>query len=169
MLLASGLLMLVLAATFAVLLVAVADLRAAARAARNSEEVLATANELERLVIDLETGVRGFALTREEHFLEPWQAARRSVPTRAAALERLSAGNAEQARTARQITQAASAYVEQYAAPLLEAARRGDPAARSVAATADGKRRVDAMRVEFAACRIAGRSEPAGWCELGGL
>jgi len=157
MLLASGLLMLVLAATFAVLLVAVADLRAAARAARNSEEVLATANELERLVIDLETGVRGFALTREEQFLEPWQAARRSVPARAAALERLSAGNAEQARTARQITQAASAYVEQYAAPLLEAARRGDPAARSVAATADGKRRVDAMRVEFAAFTAAER------------
>jgi signal transduction histidine kinase len=157
MLLASGLLMLVLAATFAVLLAAMADLRAAARAARSSEEVLATANELERLVIDLETGVRGFVLTREEQFLEPWHAAHSSLPARAAALERLSAGNAEQAHTARQITQAASAYVEQYATPLLEAARRADPAARSLAATADGKRRVDAMRVEFDAFTAAER------------
>jgi CHASE3 domain sensor protein len=72
MLLASGLLMLVLAATFAVLLAAVADLRESAHAARNSEEVLTAANELERLVIDLETGVRGFALTGREQFLEPW-------------------------------------------------------------------------------------------------
>jgi signal transduction histidine kinase len=149
MLLASGLLMLVLAAAFAVLLVAVDDLRDAARAARDSEEVLATANEFERLVIDLETSVRGFVLTGDDRFLEPWDAARRNLPDRAAALERLSAGNPEQARTARQLTQAASAYVEQYAVPLLEEARRGDPAARSVAATADGKRRVDAMRAGF--------------------
>jgi CHASE3 domain sensor protein len=72
MLLAGGLLMLVLAATFAVLLAAAADLRESANAARNSEEVLTAADELERLVIDLETGVRGFALTGREQFLEPW-------------------------------------------------------------------------------------------------
>ena len=51
--------LLILGAAFTVLLVAVADLRESVRAARSSEEVLATANELERLVIDLETGVRG--------------------------------------------------------------------------------------------------------------
>jgi CHASE3 domain sensor protein/GAF domain-containing protein len=149
MLLASGLLLLILAAAFTVLLVAVADLRESSRAAHDSEEVLATANELERLVIDLETGVRGFVLTREEQFLQPWHTARRSLPARAATLERLSAGDPEQARTARQITQAANSYVEQYAAPLINAARRGDPAARGVAATAEGKRRVDAMRTAF--------------------
>jgi CHASE3 domain sensor protein len=149
MLLASGLLLLVLGATFAVLLLAVADLRGAARAARDSEEVLATANELERLVIDLETGVRGFALTGEEQFLEPFNAARQSLPAHTAALARLSAAAPEQERTARRIAQAASAYLEQYAAPLLRAVRRGDPAAREVAATREGKRRVDAMRAEF--------------------
>jgi signal transduction histidine kinase/CHASE3 domain sensor protein len=149
MLLASGALMLILGATFAVLLVAVDDLRGATRAARASEEVLATANELERLVIDLETGVRGFVLTREEQFLEPWDSARRSLPARAAELERRAAANPEQERTARQLAQAASAYVEQYATPLLRAARRGDPAARGLATTLDGKRRVDAMRAQF--------------------
>jgi signal transduction histidine kinase len=149
MLLASGLLMLILSATFAVLLIAVDDLRAAARAAQNSEELLVTANELERLVIDLETGVRGFVLTGEDEFLEPWHRARRNLPDRAAALERQSAANPEQERTARQLALAANAYVEQYAAPLVQAVRRGDPAARSVAATMEGKRRVDAMRVGF--------------------
>jgi len=149
MLLASGLLMVILGATFAVLLVAIDDLRAAARTAQASEEVLATANELQRLVIDLETGVRGFVLTGEDQFLAPWDTARRSLPVRAAALERQSAADPEQQRRARQLTLAANAYVEQYAAPLVEAVRRGDPAARNVAATLDGKRRVDAMRAGF--------------------
>jgi signal transduction histidine kinase len=149
MLLASGLLMLILAATSTVLLIAVDDLRAAARAAQGSEEVLASANELERLVIDLETGVRGFVLTGEDQFLEPWDRARRDLPARAAALERQSAADPEQERLARQLTQAATAYVEQYADPLVAAVRRGDPTARSVATTLDGKRRVDAMRADF--------------------
>jgi signal transduction histidine kinase len=149
MLLASGVLMLILGAAFAVLLVEVADLRASADAARSSEDALATANELERLVIDLETGIRGFVLTREEPFLEPWDSARRALPARAAELERLSAGQPEQASTARRIAQAASAYAEQYAAPLIQAARRGEPAARARAATAEGKRRVDAIRADF--------------------
>jgi signal transduction histidine kinase len=158
MLLASGLLMLILAATFAVLLVAVGDLRESAHAARNSEEVLTTANELERLVIDVETSVRGFALTGEAQFLQPWDDARRDLPARAAALERLSAGNPEQQRAARRIAQAASAYVERYAAPLLQAARRGDPAAGSVATIVEGKRRVDEIRAEFDAFIATQRS-----------
>src|SRR5262245_6112947 len=103
MLLASGLLTLVLGATFAVLLLAVDDLRGAARATHASQEVLATANEMERLVIDLETGVRGFVLTRDERFLEPWDNARRNLPARAAALERQSAADPEQERRARQL------------------------------------------------------------------
>ena len=96
MLLASGLLMLILGATSTILLIAVDDLRAAARAAQGSEEVLATANELERLVIDLETGVRGFVLTGEDQFLEPgtgragasppapprWSGSRPPIPSR---------------------------------------------------------------------------------------
>jgi signal transduction histidine kinase/CHASE3 domain sensor protein len=134
---------------FAVLLVAVDDLRKSARAARDSQEVLAAAHELEGLVVDLETGLRGFVLTRENRFLEPWHAARGSLPARAAALERLSAGNPGQERMARQITQTTSSYIEEYADPLLEAAQRGDPAAREVATTAEGKRRVDAIRADF--------------------
>ena len=151
MLLASGLLMLILGAAFAILLIAVDDLRTAARAAQDSEEVLVTANELERLVVDLETGVRGFVLTGEDQFLEPFEAARRSLPARAAALERQSEASPERERAARQLTLAANAYVEQYAAPLVERVRRGDPAARSVAATLEGKQRMDAMRSGFEA------------------
>ena len=149
MMLASGLLMLILAVPFSVLLVTVADLRAAEHAAQDSEELLATANELERLIVDLETSVRGFVITGTEEFLQPWNVARSRLPASAAALDQLSAREPEQARRAGRIAEAAHAYVQDYAVPLLSAARRGDPTARSVATTAEGKRRLDAIRADF--------------------
>jgi CHASE3 domain sensor protein len=93
MVLASGLLALVIGAAFAVLLSSVADLRASEHRARQSEEVLVVANRLERLVLDLETGQRGFVITGQEGFLQPWRDARIAVPEQASALERLVAGN----------------------------------------------------------------------------
>jgi hypothetical protein len=94
----SSLLLLLVGAAFAVLLVSVADLRTSTRLARHSEEVLAAANQLERLVIDLETGQRGLVITRQERFLGPWRAAQIAVPGQASTLQRLVAGNPVQER-----------------------------------------------------------------------
>src|SRR6266545_6255511 len=98
MVVASSLLALIIGAAFAVLLVSVADLRSSERLARHSEEVLAAANQLERLVIDLETGQRGFVITGQERFLGPWRAAQIAVPGQASTLQRLVAGNPVQER-----------------------------------------------------------------------
>jgi signal transduction histidine kinase len=145
MVVASGLLALIVAAAFAVLLSSVADLRASERRARQSEEVLVVANGLERLVIDLETGQRGFIITGEERFLQPWQAARDSFPGQARTLERLVAGSPEQHRRAQQIAQATASYLRDYSIPLVS-----DPAAaRTVASTEEGRRRIDTIRAEF--------------------
>jgi signal transduction histidine kinase/CHASE3 domain sensor protein len=146
---ASGLLALIVGGAFVVLLLAIGDLRQAERRTRDSQDVLIAANELERLLLDLETGQRGFILTRRERFLEPWQAARAEFPARAATLLRLMAGDPAEERRAARIAQAERAYISHYSVPLVNAARRGDPSARRVAAAAAGKRRVDAMRVEF--------------------
>ena len=73
---ASALLALILGAAVAVLLLAIGDLRESERRASQSQEVLTASNQLERLLLDLETGQRGFVLTGEERFLQPWQAAR---------------------------------------------------------------------------------------------
>ena len=108
MVIASGLLALVIGAAFAVLLSSVADLRTSERRARQSEEVLVVANRLERLVVDLETGQRGFVITGKERFLRPWQNARTTFAAEAATLERLVVGNPEQEARARRITQAAT-------------------------------------------------------------
>ena len=83
MVVASGLLALVIATAFAVLLSAVSDLRTLERRARESEEVLVVANRLERLVVDLETGQRGFVITGQDRFLQPWRVAQVALPARA--------------------------------------------------------------------------------------
>jgi signal transduction histidine kinase len=145
---ASGLLALIVGAAFAVLLVSVADLHSAERLARHSEEVLAAANQLERLVIDLETGQRGFVLTGQQRFLQPWRDAQVAVPEATRTLERLTVV-AEQHRRAQRITQAVTSFLRDYSVPLVAAARRDLASARTVAATEEGKRRVDAIRADF--------------------
>jgi signal transduction histidine kinase len=149
MVVASGLLALVIGAAFAVLLSSVADLRAAERRARESESVLVVANRLERLVVDLETGQRGFIITGQESFLQPWRDAQAAIPGQAATLERLVDGNPEQQARAQRIAQATTSYLHDYSIPLVATARRDPPAARTVAVTEAGKQRIDQIRDEF--------------------
>jgi signal transduction histidine kinase len=148
MLVASGLLALVIGAAFAVLLLSVADLRTQERRTTRSQEVLVTANQLERLVVDLETGVRGFVITGQEQFLQPWDDARAALPGVSATLERLTAGGVQE-RRAQWLARAAASYVRDYSAPLIGTARRDLPAAQRSAAIEEGKQRVDGMRAEF--------------------
>jgi signal transduction histidine kinase len=149
MVVASGLLAIVVGAAFAVLLSSVADLRSSERRARQSEEVLVVANQLERLVVDIETSQRGFVITGQERFLRPWRDARAASPGQAGALERLVAGNAEQEERARAIARAGESYVQDYSIPLVSIARGNLAAARTEALTDEGKRRIDGIRAEF--------------------
>jgi CHASE3 domain sensor protein len=70
--------------------------------------VLATANQVERLEVDLETGQRGFIITGQERFLEPWNAARAALPEQSRTLEELVADNPVQESRARRIAPTAS-------------------------------------------------------------
>jgi signal transduction histidine kinase len=148
-LVASGLLALTIGAAFAVLLSSVADQGTLQRRALQSERVLVVANRLERAIIDLETGQRGFLLTGSPEFLQPWSAARVALPAGAAALNALAAGNPQQEARARRIEQAGTSYLRDYSIPLINAAQRDRGAVNTVAATREGKRRVDAIRTEF--------------------
>jgi signal transduction histidine kinase/HAMP domain-containing protein/uncharacterized protein YoaH (UPF0181 family) len=146
---ASGLLALIVGGAFVALLLAIDDLRDAGRRTDHSQQVLIAATDLERLLLDLETGERGFILTHQERFLEPWNASRARFPRRAATLLGLVAGDPVAERRAARIAQDERAYISGYSVPLVDAARRRDPSARTVSVAAAGKARVDAMRVEF--------------------
>ena len=146
---ASGLLAVIIGATFAVLFSSVAELQEMEHRAQDSEDVLVAANRLERLVVDLETGQRGFLLTGSDQFLQPWIAARAAFPQQAAGLESLVAGNAEQHARAVRLTEAGNSYLKDYSEPLIAAAQRNRSAVDVLAATQEGKQRTDAMRIQF--------------------
>jgi signal transduction histidine kinase/CHASE3 domain sensor protein len=149
MLAASGLLALIIGAAFAVLLLTIHDLRRSESLATHSQQVLIASNECERLLLDLETGERGFLNTGEERFLQPWYAARADFPRRARALMALVAHDPADARLVRRTAALETSYIRDYSVPLVNAERRGDIAARSEATVDEGKRRVDAIRADF--------------------
>jgi signal transduction histidine kinase len=161
MLIASGLLALLVGAAFAVLLSSVADLRALERRARQSEEVLEVANVLERQVVDLETAQRGFVITREESFLEPWRRAQAAFPAEAASLERLIGNDPIQQARARRIVELTRSYLRDFSIPLIASVRRDPAAAATPTATDQGRRRMDGIRAEFTSLLDAERSTAA--------
>src|SRR3954467_2601306 len=110
---ASAALVLVIGAAFAVLVLAIAELRRTTERSTTSQEVLGTANTLERLVIDLETGSRGYIITGDERFLAPWEIARNAVPGQSGELERLAAATAQRER-AQRIARAVGSYLRDY-------------------------------------------------------
>ena len=149
MVVAGGMLAIVVGAAFAALLVAVTNFRAATDLRRDTRQELVAAEALQKLVIDLETGLRGFVITREERFLEPWNDARAALPEATGALTRLASDDSVESARVRRIVQAITMYVQQYALPLVDAVRRNDALARSVESTDAGRRRIDALRASF--------------------
>ncbi|MEQ4209240.1 CHASE3 domain-containing protein [Actinopolymorpha sp. B9G3] len=145
---ATGLLTAIVSIVFALLVVAVSDMRESAEVLRHSRERLAAANLVERDIIDLETGVRGFVITREERYLEPWDATRFRFPADASELVRLADQPGQRSR-ARRVLEAGTSYIQGYAAPLVSDVRQGDASASSVEATEEGRRRVNALRREL--------------------
>jgi signal transduction histidine kinase len=150
MLLASVGLALVVGVVFAILLVTIANARNAQRSARHSQEVLLAANRLELTLLDVEAGQRGFVLTRQPESLVPWQQALATLPDAGRTLLNLVKGDQAREARVRQILAAEHAYIDDYSRPLVDAASRNDPTAATVAATAEGDARVQAIRSRFA-------------------
>jgi signal transduction histidine kinase len=158
MVVASGLLALIVGAAFAAVILTSTNLRGTTELRRETTQELAAADALEKSIIDLETGLRGFVITRDESFLEPSNAARAQLPANAKALERLAADEPVQLIRIRRINRAIDGYVEHYALPLVAAVRRNDRSVRSVERTIAGKRRVDTLREGLSSFRVAERA-----------
>ena len=147
LLVATLVLALVVTVAFVFLLFAMDDVSAVRSVARHSVEETGTARDVRNLLIDLESGQRGFIITGDPSFLAPWEAGRRALPERAAALAAM-ADDPGQAARAKQLETDVLAYLNDYSMPLVDAARRGDSAVRSREVSADGERRMEALRRE---------------------
>jgi signal transduction histidine kinase len=140
----------VVAIVFAVLIQAVSTLNDATSREAHAKDVTAATLRLEKLVIDLETGLRGFILTRNEEVLEPWSEAQKALPGRIREVERLASTNPAQRQRARELAAAIEAYVEEYSLPVVDIARLNPAAARDYVAREEGQRRTDEIRDRFA-------------------
>jgi len=145
---ASVVLAILVAAAFVILILSLATLREATRQEAQSRDVTAEALMLQKLVLDVETGLRGYVITGQEVFLDPHNAARRQLPDRFDDLERLVADESSQRRRARALIATIRRYVADYVDPVLQIASENRAAGLS-AADIEGKRRIDEIEKQF--------------------
>lgn len=138
-----------LAIVFAVLFLAILSLHQRSLDARRSQQVIATANELQTYVIDLETGARGFAITRDERYLDPWNQAQRLYPGAITTLVELTRDSPVQHRRALAIKGDIQRYFSTYSFGVVDFLRRNPQAAPDVATDPRGRRQVEAIRGKF--------------------
>ncbi len=138
-----------LAIVFSVLFLAIGSLHQRSLDARRSQQVIATANELQTYVIDLETGARGFALTRDERYLDPWNRAQALYPGAIATLVALTKDSPVQRRRALVIKRDIQVYFSTYSVGIVDFLRRNPQEAPDVATDARGRTQVEAIRRKF--------------------
>jgi signal transduction histidine kinase len=147
--LASAALAVMIAGIFVILAFAVRDLSDAAGRQTRAKDVVADTVVLQKLVIDLETGVRGFAITGNSRFLRPWRAARAELPERLANFRREAASDPRSRQAAMHLSDLIQRYIDEYSIPLVEIARDNPAAAQGPTAVQEGQRRIDEIRAEF--------------------
>src|SRR4051812_41809221 len=150
---AAGLIALVSAATFAVMLDSLLEQRGAATAATNTTDALTGVADVQRLALDLETGVRGYVLTADRSFLAPYENARRELPGELARLAAVPNDPVQRARIVR-LRRDLGAYTDYLAGVV--SARRSPPASAR-----EGKARFDAIRATLGAIDASERAEQA--------
>jgi two-component system sensor histidine kinase/response regulator len=138
---------------FAFLFTGMSSMRSNAEHARTAERVVLLTSRLNRLVVDLETGVRGRLLTGNDQYLQPYAAAQEAIPGVETDLRALLVQDDQRARF-----DDLRARVEHYrrgyattAAGLPIGQEKADLTARMVR----GKVELDALRSRFDAFRTA--------------
>jgi sigma-B regulation protein RsbU (phosphoserine phosphatase) len=155
--LVSGVLVAVAAGAVAValgvtlLLTHIVDLRTSANATLRTGTYLDATINVERLAVDAETGLRGYVITGDRTFLAPERSAVTAMSGAAAALQRAAGSDGTFVTQAAQLAAAARSYLATYVPQVVREVSTHPRAARSVATTALGKRRVDEIRLETAA------------------
>ena len=114
----------------------------------HTDRVIAAAHEAERLMVDLQSGYRGYLLVGRREYLAPHERARAQVDAHMAALEALVADNPAQVGRARRLRAMLGDFVA-YTDGDIERFDAGEPLANYIGRGV-GKPQVDAMRGLFA-------------------
>ncbi|MGI5239576.1 HAMP domain-containing protein [Dactylosporangium sp. CA-139066] len=148
MVLAAAVLLLIVGGAFSILLISISEHRATAANARHTGEVFTTADDVHRLVVEMQAAQLQYTISRNDAFLSSWQAAHAGLAALTPRLEQLAVTPAERSQ-AQRIAQVAQSYADDYSAPALDAAQRGDSSASSMATLQEGDRRIGELRAEL--------------------
>jgi signal transduction histidine kinase len=146
----SAVLAVLVAAAFGVLVFAVTTLDDATKRERHAKAVTAQTLQLEKLVLDLDTGLRGFVLTGKNDLLRPWTSARAALPARRRAFLQLASTTPAERRRAEGLVSSIDQYVTYYATPVVELAQETPAASRTDIVREEGARELAQIRRRFA-------------------
>jgi PAS domain S-box-containing protein len=124
----------------------------AERTVARSIEIVGLLATLERRVVDLETGMRGFALTGERVFLAPYAAAREDIGPDFSALVRLVHTDRPSVADARRVRRDVEAYIGDFAQPFIDRGTRDRLLLRQYAVL-EGRSRMRAVKKRLASMR----------------
>jgi len=146
----SAVLALLVAAAFGILVYAVTTLDDATKRERHAKAVSAETLQLEKLVLDLDTGLRGFVLSGKQDLLRPWTNAHAALPGKLRSFQRLVSTSARERRRAASLVTAINQYVEDYAEPVVAIAEETPAASRQGIVKVEGARHLAEVRGHFA-------------------
>jgi signal transduction histidine kinase len=146
---AGGLIALLLGAAFALLVFAVSKQRDAGRLALRSQEAVTAGTELEKTVLNLETGLRSYISSGRRSSLDLWHAGLEAYPAQVRRLESLVSDAPGQQAQVRGIKEQVDDYVDLWGNPLLAIARQRLKVAQTVIVTGTGRHRIDNIRRSF--------------------
>jgi signal transduction histidine kinase len=150
MLFASLALGVLVGAAFVILIVTLRNVRDQQRARGHSEAVIATANHLEQLVLDLESDARRYAITQNGVYLGPLVNASKSFQKVSKQLVDLSKGDSTRELRAQQLQDGVQHYASTWASLVIEIAVHNPKKARELVLGNAGLRQQDKLRAEFA-------------------
>ncbi len=139
----------VTAAGLAVLALSILHLRDAVDREAHARDTLVATLRLEETFGTLETSLRGYLLTANQRFLQPWDEGRRLLPPQEARLAALVGDRPDQRRRVRDLETQVQAYLDDYGEPLIELARIDPNVVRGAVATDERRRRSDAIVALF--------------------
>ena len=132
-------------AIFAVLEIQVYRLTAAQNWVDHTDVVLAQARFLLRAIIDQETGLRGYLITRDQRFLEPYRLSGAKLGDLFTSIRSTVSDNPQQQKELEDVRQAYQRW-QAYAEDAIARVQKSDPAVTSVAFNLQGKELMDEVR-----------------------
>jgi signal transduction histidine kinase len=124
MLLASVALAAIVVGVFVATILAVSAARTATKQEARSKNLTAAALRLEKLVLEVESGVRGYAFTRDRRFLQPYNDAVRAMPAQRTLFRSLASDQPVQHRRALALDTAIVDYIDSFADPVVQFSNR---------------------------------------------